>query len=154
MDNNNYPGNNSYDYAFFAVRPDDYGRTVEQVAGSFDPDFLTTPGHGWTQYAYPAAASSPLSPAGLVTCNPKHGDTNYEATPDRNGAAQYNQLCDNYGEFIGSGSGGPLIGVGHILGGVLQGPKLPDVFFTGGVAGAFLTPAAFPLFEAADNAAP
>ncbi len=152
IDRNNFPGNESYDYAFFVIGRDDNGRTLEQVAGAFRDDFVATPGKGWTQYAYPAAASS-YGPAGLVTCMPKHGTTGSESSPDSNGASRYNLNCDNYNAFIGSSSGGPLIGPHHSIGGVLQGPKPPDLFFSGGVAGAFLGSSAIPLFNSANAAA-
>ena len=143
-DQNNYPNSESYDYAFFVVQRDDNGRTVEQVAGAFGDDFGATPGKGWTQYAYPAAGA-----AGLVTCQPRHGTTAYEVTPDSNGAAMYNLSCSNSNVFVGSSSGGPLIGDNHSITGVLQGPK--SSFFFNGVIGAFLGLAAFPLFVSANN---
>jgi hypothetical protein len=63
IDRNNYPGNEAYDYAFFVIEPDDNGRTIQQIAGGFGTDFTATPGRGFTQYAYPAAAG-PGGPAG------------------------------------------------------------------------------------------
>jgi hypothetical protein len=151
FDRNNFPAHEAYDYAFFVIEPDDYGRTIQQIAGGFGPDFSANPGRGFTQYAYPAAAG-PGGPAGLITCHPEHGSTAFEASPDSNGAATYNLSCNNSSSFIGSSSGGPLVGDGHTVAGVLQGPKPPGLFFSG-VVGAFLSPAALPLFNAANNAA-
>jgi hypothetical protein len=150
FDQNNFPGNEAYDYAFFVIAPDDNGRTIEETAGGFGTNFSATPGRGFSQYAYPAAAG-PGGPAGLVMCKPKNGTTAYEQEPDPNGAAMYNLSCNNPDAFIGSSSGGPLINSSNAVAGVLQGPKTGPFF--NGVVGPFLSPAALPLFDSANSAA-
>lgn len=152
IDSNNFPGNEAYDYAFFVIKPDDNGRTVQRIAGGFAPDFTARPGRGFTQYAYPAVrGANGTLPGGLVVSKPKTGPANYESSPDANGAASYNFSCNNRDEFIGSSSGGPLLNRSNKLAGILQGPA-SSVFFQG-VVGAFLSRAAIPLYDAANTAA-
>jgi hypothetical protein len=150
IDRNNFPSHEQYDYSFFALQPDDNGATVQHFAGSFAGDFTASTGRGYTQYAYPAAAG-PGGSAGLVSCTPHNGTTAYEASPDRNGAAMYNLSCNDSDVFIGSSSGGPLVGPHNTIAGLLQGPK-SGLFFSG-VVGALLSPAAQPLYNSANAAA-
>jgi hypothetical protein len=146
IDNTNYPSNGeAYDYAFFSLAPDSNGVTTFEIAGSLPIQFGNAPTSSCcTQYSYPTVT-------GLLHSTPPSGSTNYESGPDSNGAAQYNLSATNWQSFVGTSSGGPLLGPGNVVEGVLQGSE-SNVFFSG-VVGAYLEPIAESIYEEADTAA-